>query len=240
MPDAAFEDPRLIAIYDVLEGPARPDLDLYLDLALELGAHSVVDLGCGTGVLALRLAAQGLTVTGVDPARGSLEVARAKPDSDRVRWVHGDATALPGPVDLVTMTGNAAQAIIDPADWAQTLSGVHRALNPGGHFVFETRDPARRGWTEWNRADSYEVTEIPGGTVQTWVELTEVAEPLVSFRSSYVFAGDGAVLTSDSTLRFRSRAEVEADLAAAWFEVRDVRDAPDRPGREFVFLARPR
>ena len=41
-----------------------------------------------------------------------------------------------------------------------------------------------------------------------------------------------------STLRFRTRAEVEASLVAAGFAVADVRDAPDRPGRELVFLAR--
>jgi hypothetical protein len=46
------------------------------------------------------------------------------------------------------------------------------------------------------------------------------------------------VLTSDSTLRFRERAEVEAELDAQGFVVDDVRDAPDRPGKELVFVAR--
>ena len=49
---------------------------------------------------------------------------------------------------------------------------------------------------------------------------------------------DGDVLTSDSTLRFRERPEVERDLAAAGYVLEDVRDAPDRPGRELVFVAR--
>lgn len=53
-----------------------------------------------------------------------------------------------------------------------------------------------------------------------------------------MFAADGEVLTSDSTLRFRQRQEVEVDLGTAGFVVREVRDAPDRPGREFVFIAR--
>jgi hypothetical protein len=46
------------------------------------------------------------------------------------------------------------------------------------------------------------------------------------------------VLTSDSTLRFREREEVEAELGAQGFVVEDVRDALDRPGKEFVFVAR--
>jgi hypothetical protein len=45
-------------------------------------------------------------------------------------------------------------------------------------------------------------------------------------------------LTSDSTLRFRHRDEVTASLAAAGYVVDEVREAPDRPGREMVFIAR--
>jgi hypothetical protein len=52
-----------------------------------------------------------------------------------------------------------------------------------------------------------------------------------------VFASDGAVIESESTLRFRERDEVEADLRAHGYTVDEVRDAPDRPGREFVFFA---
>jgi hypothetical protein len=53
-----------------------------------------------------------------------------------------------------------------------------------------------------------------------------------------VFAADGGVLTSDSTLRFRGRTEIERDLHEHGFVVEDVREAPDRRGRELVFVAR--
>jgi hypothetical protein len=75
------------------------------------------------------------------------------------------------------------------------------------------------------------------GPLDSWIELTDVSPPLVSFRHTFVFAADGAVLTSDSTLRFRTRAETDAALTDAGFVVREVRDAPDRPGRERVYLA---
>ena len=52
------------------------------------------------------------------------------------------------------------------------------------------------------------------------------------------FKADGATLTSNSTLRFRTRDEVAASLAAAGLTLDEVRDAPDRPGTELVFLAR--
>ena len=238
MADPIFEHPRLAGIYDALD-PDRSDLDVYVAIADELGARRVLDIGCGTGTFALLLADRGLEVTGLDPAGGSLDVARAKPNSERVRWICGDAKALPAlQVDLATMTGNVAQAIVDPSDWDGTLRGIYNVLRPGGHLVFETRDPARRAWQEWNRAASHEITEIDGvGAVERWVDVINVNGPLIKFRWTGVFASDGQVLTSDSTLRFRERAEVEATLVAHGYVVEEVRGAPDRPGSEFVFFA---
>jgi SAM-dependent methyltransferase len=246
--DELFEHPRLAAIYDALDSD-RSDLEAYVAIADDLGAHRVLDVGCGTGTFALLLAGRGCEVIGLDPAAGSLDVARAKHGADRVRWVHGDVAALsalppalPPQVDLVTMTGNVAQAIAEPADWTATLRGIYDALRPGGRLVFETRDPAQHAWLEWNRKASRRVTEIQGvGPVETWVEVSEVAGPLVTFRGTYVFVADGQVLTSDSTLRFREHDEVQEALVAHGYIVDEVRGAPDRPGREFVFFAsRPR
>jgi hypothetical protein len=64
-----------------------------------------------------------------------------------------------------------------------------------------------------------------------------VTGEFVTFRASYVFASDGAVLTSESTLRFRSKTAIAESLTAAGFTVEEIRDAPDRPGKEFVFVA---
>ncbi|MFF3965020.1 class I SAM-dependent methyltransferase [Streptomyces griseorubiginosus] len=238
MADEGFNDPRLAAVYDPLD-PDRRDLDAYIGMVEEFGALRVLDVGCGTGVFALALAGRGVEVVGVDPAPASLDVARGKPGAERVRWIHGDATELPPLcVDLVTMTANVAQQIVEADAWRGTLRGAHAALRPGGRLVFETRDPARRAWEEWNRQASYAVTEVAGvGAIESWVEVTRVEGQLVSFRWTYVFAADGPTLTSDSTLRFRERAEIEAELAGQGFVVEDVRDAPDRPGREFVFVA---
>ena len=81
--------------------------------------------------------------------------------------------------------------------------------------------------------------DVPGaGAVESWAEVTDIRGDLVSFRSIFVFEADGAVLTSESTLRFRRRDEVADSLIATGFTVDDLRDAPDRPGRELVFVAR--
>jgi SAM-dependent methyltransferase len=148
VPDALFADPRLAEIYDTLDGD-RNDLDPYLALVEELGAKSILDIGCGTGTFASLLSERGMEVIGVDPAAASLEVARRKPHGDLVRWFHGDATTLPRlQVDLVTMTGNVAQVFLTDDEWAATLRGAFDALKPGGRLIFEVRDPARQGWRE--------------------------------------------------------------------------------------------
>ena len=232
MPDAAFTHPRLAGLYDVFDDD-RSDLDVYAAIVEEFAARVVLDIGCGTGSFAVLLAEKGVDVVGVDPAAASLEIARKKPGAERVRWLEGDATTLPPlEIDLATMTGNVAQAIVEPDDWSATLAGIRGALRPGGFLVFETRDPARRAWLEWTR----EATDRVVAGVESWVEVVDVSLPLVSFRATYVFP-EGETLTSDSTLRFREHDEVEADLAAHGYELVELRDAPDRPGRELVFVA---
>jgi ubiquinone/menaquinone biosynthesis C-methylase UbiE len=112
--DAHYEDPRLVRVYDPLD-PDRSDLDVYAALVEELGARSVLDIGCGTGTFACLLAVGGLVVVGLDPAAASLELARSKPGADRVRWVHGSAIAIPPiQVDVATMTGNVACGLAWP------------------------------------------------------------------------------------------------------------------------------
>ena len=73
--------------------------------------------------------------------------------------------------------------------------------------------------------------------VESWVELLEVALPLVSFRWAFRFIESDELLTSDSTLRFRDRAEIDTSLGQCDFDVVEVLDALDRPGAESVFVA---
>jgi SAM-dependent methyltransferase len=239
MADPIFALPRLANNYDQLD-PDRSDLEVYGSLVDELGAHSILDLGCGTGTFACLLAERGKKVTAVDPATASLEVARRKPGADRVSWLDGDAASLPSlQVDLVTMTANVAQVFLSDEEWRSTLRTAHAVLRPGGSLVFEVRDPAQEAWREWNRHASHRRVEIGGvGTVEAWVKLTDLRLPFVSFRWTYIFEAEGSVLTSDSTPNFRSRAQVLDSLAAVGFVVQEVRDAPDRPDRELVFIAR--
>ena len=238
VPDAIFAHPRLAPIYDAFDAD-RKDLTAYLNLAGELGAERVLDIGCGTGCLAVVLAENGRTVVGVDPALASLEVATSKDKTGTVTWIHGDVTKAPAfDADLAVMTGNVAQVFRTDDDWTQALQAIHAALRPRGYLAFETRRPERRAWEEWAADTGPVVLDIPGsGPVEQRREVTGVSLPLVAFRYTYTFLADGAVVTSDSTLRFRSRDEVKSSLAAHGYRVLDVRESPDRPGRELVLIA---
>lgn len=230
----------LAAIYDPFD-PDRSDLEWYATLLDELGARSVVDLGCGTGTFAVMLAERGLSVIGVDPDEASLEVARSKGGADDVAWLHGDISILPHEtvVDAVTMTANVAQVFLTSEELQATLDRAFAALRPGGHIVFETMDPAKRCWERWLRDRTRSTAEVAGvGRVEGWVETTKVDGPLVTFGGEYTFHSLGYVMTPpDTTIRFWTPDEIEGSLQEAGFSLQDVRDAPDRPGQELVFVA---
>ncbi len=97
-----------------------------------------------------------------------------------MRWVDGGRHH---PVrtdrDLVTMTGNTAQAIADPRQWRRTLTAIRTALRPGGDLVLETRDPAARSWERCTPEATRRTVDVPGvGAVTSWVELTAAGAPL--------------------------------------------------------------
>ncbi len=216
---SSYSQPRLAALYDV-ENPGRWDQDFYLALAVELGAGDVVDLGCGTGVLAVDLAARGMRVTGVDPAAAMLDLARLRPGAQRVTWCHGDAAELrTAAADLVVMSGHVAQLFEADDDWEQALRHVRRALRPVGHLAFEMRDPAAQAWRGWTREATHEVLAHPdGGRYEAWVEV--VQETSDTTGTTVVLHGhtvlpDGEHLVTPETLRFRSRERLVTDLASA-------------------------
>ncbi|WP_144720730.1 class I SAM-dependent methyltransferase [Agrococcus jejuensis] len=237
--DPIYAEPRLAAVSDPLD-PDRSDLDVYERIVVdELGATSALDVGCGTGELAIRLARRGVRATGVDPAAASVDVARGKPGAEAVTWIVGTAPDAPAmQVDVATMTANVAQVFVDDDAWLATLRAIRARLRDGGALVLEARRPHARAWEGWTKDATHQVVDVPGvGEVEDWVDVTSVDGELVTFESPTVFRADGARYESTTTLRFRPLSAIARALEEAGFAVREVRDAPDRPGREWVVLA---
>lgn len=112
------------------------EADLIESLLHDLGGSSVLDAGCGTGRVAIELAARGFTVVGLDADPAMLAAARSKaPD---LRWIEADLVdtdAHLGDVfDLVALPGN-VMIFLDRGTESEVVSQLAARLRPGGLLV---------------------------------------------------------------------------------------------------------
>ena len=167
-PSESYADPRLAALYDALN-PAGASTAFYLSLPGAPPAR-ILDVGCGTGLLACEFATRGYDVTGADPAAAMLATARARPGGDQVRWIQASAAGWTPPsgldtgpgFDLIIMTGHVFQLLLEDRDVRAALQTLARHLAPGGRLAFETRNPAVREWQDWNPRDTSQRVEAAG------------------------------------------------------------------------------
>lgn len=208
---AHYTDPRLAVLYD-LQNPWGPDSEFYLALAGR-PSQTILDIGCGTGMMAAAFARQGHDVTAVDPAAAMLDIARSRPHGHLVRWVQGLVSDVQGHFDLAVMTGHAFQVLLDDETSLAFFRAVKQRLAPGGHFAFETRNPDAQIWEQWACQSTTSSLAGTAGTVHVDVEKRG---ELVSFRSIYRFE-DGTEVSSHSTLRFASQAAISGLASKAGF-----------------------
>jgi ubiquinone/menaquinone biosynthesis C-methylase UbiE len=141
---ATFSTERARAFYAETYDTVVPDwpgeVDFYRRLAL--AAHSqgqaVLEVACGTGRIAIRLAQEGVDVVGLDFSPAMLAVAREKSVAmDNVRWVQGDMRSfeLGETFGLVLIPGHSFQNLNAAADQVACLQSIRRHLVPGGTLV---------------------------------------------------------------------------------------------------------
>jgi SAM-dependent methyltransferase len=215
MQDAQYGDPRLVALYDRLNG-ADHDHRFY-EAKIGTRPLRVLDLGCGTGLLARRLARHGHRLTGLDPSVAMIAWARAQDTVGLVTWLVGRIDDLPRDVrfDVVVMTGHAFQCLTTDDVVRAAMTGVRARLAPGGRFMFESRNPLARKWEQWTPEEVDVVHDAAGDPVRVFTEVLAAEGRIVTFRNHFVFRDEE--LLSDSTLSFLSRREIERHLAEAGF-----------------------
>lgn len=214
--DDLFGDSFFASLYDHFNPWSASD-DFYLQQAREAGGR-ILDLGCGTGLLAARMAREGLTVFGADPAQAMLTVARSRSGVAGVRWIQSDGQSLDlaERFHLIFMNGHAFQTQLSDEMAFALLRNAARHLAPQGRLIFETRNPARREWLEWTPENATVVT-VPGqGRIEESHETRfDSRSGILSMAHRYRFLDRDRERVAHSQIRFIEPEHVEQLLADA-------------------------
>ncbi len=149
-----LRDGRVAEFYADTYDESVPDwpgeMDFYRAYAAEARTkrQKLLDIGCGTGRIGIRLAQEGITMTGLDLAPKMLEGAKQKSAGmENVKWVKSDMCAfdLDETFGLAIIGGHAFQNINTPDGQVECLQCIHRHLTPGGRLIVHL-DHQDFGW----------------------------------------------------------------------------------------------
>jgi SAM-dependent methyltransferase len=154
--DAATYGDHIAEVYDAMYPPGSSVEDAVALLAELADGGRVLELGVGTGRLALPLAARGVEIEGVDASAAMVARLRAKPGGDRiaVRIADFGRDALGEDFSLVFVAANTFFALTEQSQQVDCFSNVASALAPGGRFVMEAFVPDLGRFDRGQRTDT--------------------------------------------------------------------------------------
>ena len=211
------------------------DVAFYVELAREAGSP-VVELGVGTGRIAIPTAAEGISVIGVDSSPGMLAVCRERAElagvGARLDLRLGDFRDPPvrERVALVTCPFRSFLHLRTDDDRLRAFAAVREVLVPAGKFAFDVFEP-----------DEQDVTETHGRWLEREPEIFECAEWDTDARTltlsvrgpSGTATMQLAWLSPDEWWALLRRAGLEVEAMYGWFDGR-----PYRGGEDSVWIAR--
>ncbi|GHO72754.1 methyltransferase [Ktedonobacter sp. SOSP1-85] len=219
-----FRDPQT---FDLEDEGYYADWPLTKQWARSLGGP-LLDLACGTGRIALRMAAEGYQVTGVDIVPEMIERARQKAIQQGVSidWVVADARTfhLQKRFPFIYMLENVFQFFLTREDQEAMLARVREHLEPEGCFLFETRNPTPRNLLEVRHPDPSKYTLPDGGQLLTTEE--QYYDPMTQiqhYTRQLTFLhpdGQRQEKTLHTNLRYVFPQEMEALLFYNGFQIR--------------------
>ena len=208
----------------------RRDVPFWRMMALRAGGP-VLELGCGTGRIALPIARAGVALVGIDRseamlARARRRIARARP-AGTAHLVRGDIRHLPFPSGgqfvLVMAPYGVLQSLLRERDLMTTLDDVHRVLKPGGMLGLELVADLP-SWEEYRRRVSLKGWRgRRGGTHVTLFESVrqDHARRITVFEQEFVERRGRERNTQQFTLSFRTLSvrQMTRRLEKAGFEI---------------------
>ena len=128
---------------------------------------SVLDIGCGAGILAEPLARLGGAVTGIDPAEGNLEIARVHAEETGVdltyRAISAEALAASGETFDVVCAMEVVEHVRQPAAFIATAASL---VKPGGLLFVSTLNRTLKSFALAIVGAEYVLRWVPAGTHQ--------------------------------------------------------------------------
>src|SRR2546421_5375743 len=219
-----FRDPQ---IYDLQDEGYYDDYPLTEQWARSLGGP-LLDLACGTGRMALRMAALGYQVTGVDITPEMIARARQKAEQQAVSidWVVADARTfhLQKQFPFMYMLENVFQFFLTREDQEAMLARVREHVHPEGCFLFETRNPSPRNPLEVRHPEPQKYTTPDGGQlVATEQQYYDPMTQIQHYTRHLTFLhpeGHHEEKTYRTALRYVFPQEIEALLYYNGFQIR--------------------
>jgi Methyltransferase domain len=183
----------------------EPTVDFLAGLA---GGGAALELGIGTGRVALPLSARGVPVHGIDLSTAMVDRLKEKPGADRVGVTIGDfaSTRVAGTFTLVYLVFNTIMNVTTQEDQVACFDSAAAHLEPGGCFVIEVGVPALRRLPPGERVVAFTVSP-------TYVGLDEYTDLVAQTVYSHHYRVDGDGLKVSST-PFRYVWPSELDLMA--------------------------
>ncbi len=196
------------------------DVDATVERLVDLAGDGgrVIELGVGTGRLAVPMAAAGLAVTGIDASAAMLDRLRERDRNGLVDAICGDMVAdIPaGPFDAALVAYNTLFNLPDAATQAACFAAVASCLRPGGCLVVEAFVPATTG--EWAARPTVEVRTMTVDRVVLSVAHNDVASQEAS--GQFIdLSEQGGVRLRPWRVRWSTPAQLDAMAAAAGFEL---------------------
>lgn len=122
----------------------------------------ILDVGCGTGTIALDLAKRGFWVTGIDSSIDMLKIAQSKSQGMRlpVHWNLGSFGSISAQADLVISTCDGVNHLLSIKELVGFFKSVYLCLANEGYLIFDINTPAKYQLTLGNRLFSWGIPEL--------------------------------------------------------------------------------